>query len=190
MIEYLDVPRLPFERTYECADGSKIEVAKFISDLKPAIEAFTSSKLIKANPSFGFAMAAPQIVGNYFNGELWDDPYKFVWFVGGWGDDRDRYIANAVRKMRAMLREGTRSSLDIRFSQEYFFRDVVDSKEHDGRFRWGDFPWGGAVFIQMGSLILEGAISCLSEIEDDVIARVPLGLFGQKVVYGNRLLAA
>ena len=130
--------------------------------------------------------------------DYWDDPSKFVWFVGGWGPDRDRYIANAIRKLRPMLREDAESTLDMRFDSrkvksfgtgqpyehviEGDWEDVVDQLDKDGKFPWGDFPWGGAVTVIMGDMVLVGAMSCLHEIDDDTVMRTFLRLLGKQII--------
>jgi hypothetical protein len=197
----LDVSKLPFERVYTCEDGSRINLSTLLDSHYDAIQALAAAELIKANESFGFAMAEPMwdedLETLQARDAFWDYPEHFVWFVGGWGPNRDRYIANAVRKMRALLRpvingyDGMNtmfeSTLDIRISPS-FFSDTVDSQNDDGTFPWGDFPWGGAAFVRMGGLTMAGAVSCLSEIEDDMVARLILGGIGQKIVVGNKLL--
>ncbi len=194
-VRLLDVSTMPFEQTYVCDDGSEINLNKFLDSYYDTVQVLAASGLVKANESFGFAMAEPN---DDFDAELWDKPEEFVWFVGGWGPDRDRYIANAIRKMRALLRPheviagygsmGCDSTLELRFDFPEYFRDKVDSQNEVGTFPWGDFPWGGAAFVQMGDLILAGAVSALSEIEDDLTARLILGGFGKLIVQGNNLL--
>lgn len=198
----LDVSAMPFERVYTCDDGSEIDLGEFVDLHYDVVQALTSNGLVRANDSFGFAMAAPMwgedLENRLAGGDFWDYPQDFVWFVHGWGPDRDRYIANAIRKMRALLRphriaEGwgpltSDSTLEMRFDLPGAFRDKVDQQNPDGTFPWGDFPWGGAVRVDMGMLMLTGAVSCLSEIEDDMVARLILGGVGQRIVNGNKLL--
>ena len=120
---------------------------------------------------------------------LEDEPEKFVWFVGGWGPRREKYIANAVRTIRPLLCVDRWSTLDMRFSDPDSFKEEVESQNAEGYFPWGDFPYGGAVDVQMGPLFLTGAVSCLTEIENDQAARFILGGFGKLIVLGNNLLS-
>jgi len=195
----LNVSAMPFERIYTCQDDTQINMSEFLRDHADAVEALVAHGLVRDNEdsSFGFAMAEPSIKWSHILSN-WDDPEKFVWFVGGWGPERDRFIANAIRKMRAMLRiinesrlmEEDFSTLRVRFWNQKAFKDIVPDKNEDGTFPWGDFPWGGAVLQHMGRLKLMGAVSCLTEIEDDFMAKLLLGGVGQKIVIGNRLLPA
>lgn len=195
----LDVGILPFEQIYTCVDGSKIDMSEFLERHYEAIQALASTGLIKSNESFGFAMAAPRF-GRLGQDDMappsyWDEPEKFVWFVGGWGPESERYIANAVRKLRALKRYfdessflGTEvnSSLDMRFiTWEKSFQDEVPSTV-DGVFPWGDFPYGGAVRLRVGDVMtLDGAVSALSEIEDESIARLILGGLSGLIIKGS-----
>lgn len=190
----LDVSTMPFERVYTCEDGSKIDLREFLDLHYDAVQALAGSGLVKAKESFGFAMLAPIWEDDPFpEDDFWDKPEEFTWFVGGWGPDRDKYIANAVRKLRPLVRvgmtdEGVDSTLCMRFENPSLFQDPVDSVNDDGTFPWGDFPWGGAAAVIMGPLTVAGAVSTFSEIEDDMVARLILGGIGQRIVNGNKLL--
>ena len=189
----LDVSSLPFDAKYECKDGTAIDMRQHLEGLRPVIEALASANYIKDKDSFGFAMMQPltEPIVNEFPDDIWDKPEEFVWFVGGWGPYRDRYIANAVRKMRAMLREEL-PTLTLRISESPVrFQDIVDSVNDDGTFSWGDFPWGGATLYPIGDaeVVLMGSVSALSEIEDDVVAQLILGLLAQPIINGDGLLA-
>ena len=196
----LDVSKLPFERVYTCADGSEINLREHLEAHADAVEALAARSLVRDNEtgSFGFAMAAP---GTRWKHILvnWDQPEKFVWFAGGWGPQRDYYVANAVRKMRALLRIASRlqacededfSTLRVRLMNPGAFENVVEGKNPDGTFPWGDFPWGGAVLQHMGSLKLMGGTSSLSQFEDDFMTKLVLGGVGQKIILGDKLLPA
>lgn len=192
----LDVSTLPFDQVYVCEDGSRINLRDFLDRHRVIVEALAAAGLVKSNESFGFAMTQPfpKVIGED-DEYSWDEPSEFVWFVGGWGPDRDRYIANAIRKLRPLLRNGASyddplfSTLDIRFYQSDFFADRVDSQDDDGNFPWGDFPWGGAVLISFDETALVGAVSGLSEIEDDFVVKLILGGVIQLIVRGDGLLA-
>jgi hypothetical protein len=185
---------MPFDQIYQCEDDTDINLRKLLDDHYDGVMGLQAGGLFKATESFGFAMAAPRI-GNITNlNKVWDDADQFVWFVGGWGDQRERYIANAIRKMRALLRLDEYhlqwpSTLDIRLKGgQHHFRDIVDSVDEDGNYPWGDFPWGGATIVHMGDLVLVGAVSALSEIEDDFVARLILGSIAKRIVIGDNML--
>jgi hypothetical protein len=184
----LDVDGLPFDTTYSCSDGhTVIELRSIIDNHQRVIEAMSNLGLVKWNENFGFAMAAPQFGANHLD-VMWDNPERLIWYVGGWGPKRKQYIANAGRKLRPMFREEVDSTLDLRLIHPDRFEDKVKSIEDDGTFLWGDFPWGGAVMLQMGQLILCGAVSGLKEIEDDIAARMILGAIGKQILLGDNLL--
>lgn len=188
----LDVSQLPFEQTYACADGTAIDMLSFLIEMMPILDAMGAAGVITENDSFGFAMAEP-ILDWCYPGRLleniWDDPYTYTWFVGGWGDERDHYIANAVRKLRPLLREGEISTLEMRFGPQHgYFMDTVESRGWSGNYPWGDFPRGGAVSVQHGPLTMFAACSGFSEIEDDITTRLILGEFAKRITLANELL--
>jgi hypothetical protein len=123
---HLDVTRLPRHSLYR---GS-LNLASVVLDMRSSIEDWVNSGLVKPNDSFGFAMANPDKASS------WDDPYAFVDFVVGWGPHADRYIANAVRKLRAALRTNL-DTLLIRINNPGHFRDIVESQQANGSFAWG-----------------------------------------------------
>lgn len=185
----LDMTDMPTERVYTCKDGSEINLREVLEEHRDGVQSLASSGLIKPNESFGFAMTVPAMdLGPAPNG-LWDKPEEFVWFVGGWGPKRERYAANAVRKLRPLLRTGYGSTLEMRFFAKGLFTDKVESEGAAGQYPWGDFPWGGAVEAVYGDLFLTGAVSCLTEIEDDTITRLILGCIAQRIIKGDGLLS-
>jgi len=185
----LDVTTMPSRQTYACKDGTEIDLRELLEGHWDGVQSLASSGLIKPNESFGFAMMAPAIDPGPAPEGLWDKPEEFVWFVGGWGPQRDRYIANAIRKIRPLVRTGYGSSLEMRFYAQGLFEDKVESSDADGSYPWGDFPWGGAVEAMYGNLSLTGAVSCLTEIEDDTIVRLILGCVAQRIIKGDGRLS-
>lgn len=175
----LDVSRFPREALYGPADGKQVDLAQIVLGLRPTFDDWGGQGLIDQTDSFGFAMAKPDIDFS----TLWIDPYQYVWFVAGWGPEGDRYIANAVRKLRPLLREGN-DTLAIRqwLHGDRHFENVVNSQEPDGSFRWGDFPWGGATNLHMGNHELHAAVSCYKEVEDDPAAKVAAALVGMTML--------
>lgn len=190
----LDISTMPFDQSYTCKDGTVINFYDVFHQYRRMIEMQMQDGLIKQKDSFGFAMAHPQWhddredYGIWTDEDVWDKPEKFVWFVAGWGPECDRYIANAIRKLRPLLRlyvgRHHGGTLGIKLFGGEGFQDKVDLKnEPEGTFSWGDFPRGGAVYAQLGPLVLPVAVSALSETEDDSMA----GLIA-KVGYGQRIL--
>lgn len=177
LTETLDVSRFPTERLYG-APGKKCNLASVIWPIRTFVDDLGRGEtpLVEKNLSFGFAMADPW--RDYYS--AWNSPYELVWFVGGWGPERDRYIANAVRKLRASARTQY-NTLELRLRASELFRGAVESQEPDGAFAWGDYPWGGAVFLPFGGVTLLGAVSGLSEDEDAAIAAAILGLVGSQM---------
>ena len=180
MIETLDVSRFPTECLYG-APGKKCNLATLMEPIWTYVNHLASleSPLVEDNLSFGFAMANPWTV-SFRYGMAWNNPYELVWFVGGWGPERERYIANAVRKLRPAARTG-RDTLELRHHSSGLFRDMVDSHEEDGSFAWGDYPYGGAVYLSFEGVKLLGSVSGLSEDEDAAIAAAVLGLVGSQM---------
>lgn len=195
----LDVNTLPFDQVYTCKDGSKIDMRELLDLHYEVVQALAATGLIKANDSFGFAMLAPLTDDNIDmmdDDGFWDKPESFVWFVGGWGPKRDVYIANAVRKLRAIIRcqqygkIEAWSTLDLRMMEPAFFQDTVEKQNEDGTYPWGDFPWGGAVVMPFGEeLSIAAAVSCLTEIEDDTAVRLIIGNIAKKIILSNGMLS-
>ena len=191
----LDVTALPFEQVYECTDGTSINMYDFLRELEPVLDVMRTAGVIAETEnfdySFGFAMVEPIIdAPDDFSIDYWDDPYKFAWFVGGWGEESNLLIANAVRKLRPLLRRQDEfSTLEMRFlPEENPFQNTVDSRDRDGNYPWGDFPWGGASVQQFGRLYVIGACSGFSEIEDDMVTNLILTEFAKRVVLAEDML--
>jgi hypothetical protein len=161
----LDVSSLPTEGLYSQA-GGEIDLAEIVLGLRPTIDEWMRTQLVEQTDSFGFAIANPAVDTH----DEWDNPGRFVWFVVGWGPASDRYIANAVRKLRPALRWGE-DTLDMRINRPHAFINIVKEQEEDGSFEWGDFPKGGATFVRVGGLILPCSVSCFKEVEDDAVAK-------------------
>ena len=177
----LDVSILHRKALYSIGNNS-CWLENIVSSAKESIRQLASATLIKANNSFGFALGDAVQETNQKN---WDNPYEFVWFVTGWGPDANRYIANAVRKLRPALRTGN-DTLWLRQNAPHLFQDIVESKQGDANpFEWGDFPWGGATFVEVGDLILPCAVSALKEVEDDAVAKLLGGLIGATILKMN-----
>lgn len=171
----LDVSRLPRHADYG-PTGDQVDMADVVLRSRTALTALKNRLLLKRNDSFGFAAALPGEQGNH----SWKDPYHFTWFVVGWGPQGDKYIANAVRKLRPVLRTEM-STLELRVRNKGF-KKRVDSQESDGSFKWGDFPWGGGVLVPVANLVIPCAVSCFAEVEDHAIALMAGGLIGSEML--------
>ncbi len=178
--------RLPFQRSYvpKIGDGEFIDLQDQLKLYRLLIENMAES--------FAFAMLQPSIDRpNLPHFDEWDSPYVFTWFVYGWGPEGHRYIADAVRKLRALLRTGNgqdSSTLALRHRRLWDFVDCVESQDADGNFPWGDFPHGGAVCMEYGSLKLAGAVGGPMEFENDMIARFILGGLAKEILTVEGLL--
>jgi hypothetical protein len=185
----LDVSEFPRHVTFRCADGTILEMSDLLERHYDAIMGLAAADLVRSNDSFGFVMAQPLFWNIQQLNRIWDDPDQFVWFAGGWGEDKERYIANAARKMRPLLRLNRAgfqhtSTLQMRLDGPSHFEDTVPSSDN-GVYPWGDFPYGGAVIVQMGNLYMVGAVSALTQIEDDKVARLILGSVAQEIAVHN-----
>jgi len=187
VLETLDIRTLPCELTRTFKDDSTFDVEQFTATISKAIAALAEGGVIK-QASFGFAFGVPMAVDEYDLSDHWDDPAKFVWCVGGWGAGSSKYVANAARKMRPMLRSYAESSLEMYHGFPEDFRDKVDSRQDDGSFAWGDFPWGGGVRVPMCGMIFTCAVSGFSQAEDHAVALLLAGLLGKYFVEGEGLL--
>lgn len=175
----IDVSR--FSREAIFGNGqNKINLASIVYNLRDTLSRWARDGLVKEHQSFGFAIAHPNPHRPVHLDDR-DDPYSIIWFVVGWGDEADRYVANAVRKLRPALRY-QEDTLKLRIFRPDVFRDVVPSVDKDGNFPWGDFPWGGATFVRVGDLILPCAVSCLKEVEDDAAAKTIGGHIGSAML--------
>ncbi len=186
----LDLSKLQYERTYECqGTGEIIHLEDFIDGLKPAVDALARAGYVKKKDSFGITIARPEWNNRRDDGpsKSWDNPEQFAWCVGGWGPDRDLYIANTIGKMRALLREGAESTLALRFQGFDGWQDIIDTKGLKKDFPFGDFPYGGAVRLQMGPLTVRVAISTFTEMEDHATSLGAAGLLGAKILAGEGL---
>ncbi len=182
MVLLLDVSTLPGGQVYAAQTDHEVDFGDTFDDqLRPVIKHMMTLNLIKKTQSFGFAMVHPDYVNRVRN---WDDPSVLIWMTAGWGPDKDRYVANAARKLRLAARTG-HDSIGVRE------RDIdrpVDSQEPDGTYAWGDFPYGGAVWYAnpgIASNVLLGAVSALTQQEDDMIASMILQVFGLEIYKAN-----
>lgn len=191
----LDLTELPTEWAYPCADGTLIEMSYLLAAHGEAIATMQATGLIESKGSYGFALTIPIAHSSKGWGVSdWDDPEKYIAYVGGRGLERDRYAANAVRKLRPWLRQAAEghefdSTLNMRQFAPELFQHGVESQSADGVFPWGDYPWGGAAVVSFPGFALAGAVSGFSEVQDDTVARVILGSLAEQIIIGDGLLS-
>ncbi len=191
----LDVTELPTDWGYSCQNGTFIGMNDLLATHGEVISALEVSGLIKTNGSYGFALSVPLIPhGDGWEMTEWDTPQKYVAFVGGRGPERNRYVANAVRKLRPCLRQivggyGLDGTLAMRLFAPDLFQRGVESQDDNGTFPWGDYPWGGAAVVPLPEFAIAGAISGFSEVQDDTVARVILGSLAEQIIIGDGLLS-
>ena len=136
------------------------------------IESMMDTGLLARKESFGFAMAFPER-----EAPTWDDPESLIAFIMHWGPEGPRYAANAVRKIRPAARTLMDTQL-MRMRYPEAFTDIVESQEPDGSFAWGDFPYDGAVHLNVLGRNLLGAVSAFPKEQDPVVAALILGAIG------------
>lgn len=122
--------------------------------------------IVRAHDSFGWAIANPAYWEDY--AEFWDNPEKLIWITGGFGTKQLGYSANAACKIRAAAREGW----DTLCFDQSDFRDTVQNQSDlpSSEHQWGDFPHGGAVYVEMNGINWLVAVSCLEADEDCIFA--------------------
>ena len=175
----LDVSAFPTTYEYTGANGTTIELADLIDTIKDTIELWVRLGVIRNTiESFGFAVSflEPEELEKRY-----DDPELFVGFVGGWGPEQTRYTANAIRKMRAAARTGSDTLEMVEVGAKHginLFEDKVESQV-DGTYPWGEFPWGGAIFISFGDRTMMIATSFVTQDQDDLVAGFLGKLFGK-----------
>lgn len=179
----LDVRQLPFEATYTCDDGKTIDMVEFLDRFRGIVEVAAEESFIDDTESFGIAVTKPMTIEEFYADAHmdglcydWGHPEKFVWFAGGWGPDRDRYVVNVAGKITPMLRRRAKSTLDLRFEvlagDGNIWRNVIKpTLQPDGSYSIGDFPWAGAVVVSMGGMIVVCGVSCLHELDDHSTAQ-------------------
>lgn len=177
----LDVSVLPTVQAYISPGGNGLDVVAFLEEqVRPVISLLMTNGQIRDVDSFGFAMAMPlhrSMVTDMpavlsFGG--WDDPEELTWLTWGWGPNRDRYVANAVRKMRYSAR--TLDDSIVTQEDPGSIDTPVDSAAEDGSFPWGDFPWGGAAYVDVEEMAFLGASSALTQREDHHVTVLILSL--------------
>lgn len=161
-------------------EGLRVSLSEIVETLRYTLVDYLDAQgKIRYNGSFGFAMADPALGLTYDLAGTWDDPREMTLFVAGWGPERERYCANAVRKLRAAARNGVDTLDLVTGNYEEPFCDIVESPANeDGTYPWGDFPYGGAVFVGFNDKLLLGAVSGLRQEEDHALAGVILHLIG------------
>ena len=158
-VQYLDVSKFGKDHSVRNVDPETnrivdISLRGVCYRSRPAIDALQHTGLLaKVNSrdkeiiSIGVTITNPDLTQEEVQ-ELWNDPYELIHMAWGYGPDGAMCIANGARKTRASSRL-MRNSLEINANDHGSFIDKVVAAEEDGRFKWGDFPWGGAVWIPL-----------------------------------------
>lgn len=106
---------------------------------------------------------------------LADKPQELVDFtLGDMDGEGRRYAANAVRKAMAVARTGLDTS-KLREIGEGAFQNIVKSVNDDGSWSVGEFPWAGAVLIELYGYRVVVAVSGYDQWKDDAVARAIAG---------------
>jgi hypothetical protein len=180
----LDVGKLERD-SYVFSDGTRrVDLVQVTLRTHPVIQAMMGEGLVPHKSSFGYAVAYGGTVGAH----AWDEPYASTMFVGGWGLKGEVYIANAVRKLRAVLRTGmdtARLAVIQTKGQGRPFLNPVTSINGDGTMSWGDFAYAGGVIVRVGETEVPVAVSALPQIDDDTVAKYLGGYVGAAM---NRVL--
>lgn len=171
-----DVSKLPTMQPY---GTNPIEVGHFVSTLlRETVNSGIIDGRYKDTTSLGFAMASPD--DNPWTN--WNDPESLVWLTASWGPEKNRRAANAARMLRAAARLGedtlgctTRASSPF---ENVITPDVVNVEKvqvagdsNHSTFLWGDLPAGGGVTVQIGEIMLVGAVDGLTPEENHIVAR-------------------
>jgi hypothetical protein len=165
----LDVRELPRTALYG-PEGGEVDLASDVRGMRYTVQGWVRREVVRRTGSFGFAAAYPGSDPLISAAQgVWNNPYRFVWFVVGWGPDGDHYIANAVRMLRPTLRTG-RDTLALRLSSPDQFWNTV-APEVEGMHPWGDLPQGGATVVRVGNTIIPCAVSGFREVENDFVSR-------------------
>ena len=138
--------------------------------LQGAIPHWQSSGLLQRGDSFGLAIANRKYASNFR--AVWNNPEELVGCVLGWGPERSRYIANAMRMMRAAARLGQNTLEIVESSRSSLFRDVVESQPNDktSLYPWGDYPRGGAAFSDDEDTAWLVSVDGLAQAENNMVA--------------------
>lgn len=188
---FFDVGALPTFQSYGTTTPSDVAIV-FQQIMRQTINAGIIEDRYeeRSRHTFGYALGVPFHDGEARNpSKHWNEPGKFVWLVGGWGHHKNRYIANAVRKLRAVTRLGQDTlplALDPELRKHNFVgaiteaeieheKDLVNTDPTHTEFRWGDFTFGGGVILTKGGIIQTGAGSGDTQQNDDDIMKRAIG---------------
>lgn len=170
----LDIEAFPKQYDYWCErTKSNLNLPSSVYNLQSTIELMMQQGILARRDSFGFAMA--DFTLDYE--EHWDSPETLIAFVAFWGPKGRRCAANAIRKIRPAAREGMDTQF-MRLSYPELFCDQVESEEEDGTFTWGDFPYDGAVHLNVMGRKLLGACSTFPKEQDPIATCLALGVVG------------
>src|SRR6266567_3886025 len=147
--------KLPAQLMFNGADLAP-ELLEFVDH---TVMIWTGAGHLSVKDGYGLASTNVLPVNSLMNVD-WDDPQALLGFgVAAHGAEK-RYAMNAIRKMRMLTRAlqagyFTASSLEVATALHTFPREVITDDEEaaekaGGPVRWGDFPYGGAVYASDG----------------------------------------
>jgi hypothetical protein len=181
---FFDISDLPTRQVYGITKAFEVS-DRIMQDVRAAIASGirTGHYGEKLGSGFGFALSAPMHVDSVRGfAEHWNELNRVVWLVGGEGHMKNLLIANAVRKLRPLIRNGQDTlSLATSLHAHRHFVGIITDHEYEieketvrrdpthSQFRWGDFPWGGGVRIEFGHTVVFGALSGGTQQEDHVV---------------------
>jgi hypothetical protein len=112
--------------------------------------------------SLGYAVTRPLLPSGDSASVGTTDPHDLVWFIGGWGSEREQHAAEAVHELMAAAK-GARDTLAMHQNPNGLFVKPVDYR-------------GGGKFVRSGtSVVLAGADGGDSPRENDFLADVAGG---------------
>lgn len=146
---------LPDQLIYKGRDLAP-EVLKFIDATVPA---WTAAKQLSERQGYGFVSTKVVPLGG-LDASHWNDPRKLLGYGIAAHGAAAHYPWNVLRKMRMLARarqmgHQVPSSLELARLLPGFARDAITEEERKvekagGLIRWGDFPYGGAVYRSDG----------------------------------------
>ena len=137
-----------------------------------SIRYWADNGLVHWSDSRSFAVVVKVVDTDVDTTTLINDPEGLIDFSFREGAERDRYAANALRKMRAVARTGV-STLELRELNNDPLRafEAIVGVEDDSRLLWGEFPYGGAVVVECkdGRCVIVG-VSGFTQRQDHWVA--------------------
>ena len=139
------------------------------------VDTWTTEGVLSARKGYGLAVSNVVPVGSLLRVD-WDDPEALLGFGIAAHDAAPHYPWNALRKMRMLARAragglAVTSSLELAVTYPGFVLEPITKDERPvekagGLIRWGDFPYGGAVYRTDGVREVMAGLSVWTQQED------------------------